>query len=167
MKRIAFLVFLIMFSLGELTATHAQQPVSREESIGRIKNYVGALQSNDRNAVYAAWQKLDASPETIEFMRKNYPYQYRSYRLQGKAYRLESLGRNASNTTLIESSGITTKTNKGNLTTKDLVDHGRTSNQDAVRNSPNQNRAPNGDVVRDNPNQKRTSNQDLIRSRIR
>lgn len=130
--------------------SHAQQV---KEMPKLIKDYVESLKSQNREAINQAWLALNNDSVALSDMKANYPSQFNSYQLWGKAQRARQVA------------GLSTRDNFQNIISgpqrSSSGSTGSNSNSDVAARSPNQVNVSNSEVAR------RSSNQDrLAESRI-
>ena len=141
MKKVLIVIFL---TLGLNFSVYAQAPLKVPEV---ISTYLEALKTKNRKMINIAWENLDQDKVAIEYLKRNMPKVYRSYRLKAIAYRLEDL----SNKVAAEPPGAVATKSSPTRT-------GDQSNRAVVRGSPNQNLPSNNNLSRDLLNQRAIPN---------
>lgn len=133
-----------------------------------VKEYLMALQTKEERTVNLAWKKLDQDKNAIEYLKKNMPKVYHSYRLKGLAIRLENLATTLPAATSVAPSASTTTGTVGGQDNRSAVfnapNQAATSNSDVSRGALNQRAVPNSiSTVQDSSSRNLESNQDYIR----
>jgi len=146
---------------------------TQQEIFNLIVEYHKAVKSRDRGKIDDAWHKVNNSPQAIEYMKKNLPKHYQSFKLQG--LRIESkvlqntFGEPENYVSPDFAPGTAGRTKPMTISeqAKQSPAQNEPSNQEIVDSTRYLKLETNSEAVKSFPNQSRTSNQDDIRQRLR
>ena len=160
--RKAIVIFLMLGFYGIVQAqTNSESPLV-------IKVYIDALASKEQNKIDAAWEKLNADPQAVEYLKQNSQRFYRAYRLNLIAHRLQEmaakLGTGSASAPITETTTNTVGTQGNQSFTRNSPNQAAVSNSKTAHDSINQNAKPNTtSTVRDSASNNSENTQDYLR----
>ncbi len=139
-----------------------------------VQNYKAALATDDQAQITSAWKAIAADSKTVAYLEVHYPLLASSYRLKGITLKLgqdlEEYQKNYPR--LLTSPEPDAATSSAPPLDNDQAalihpNQDQRSNQEIVKELPNQNLPDNGTLTKGHPNQNEISNQDLINNRLK
>ncbi len=131
-----------------------------------IKDFREAVFEKDQDKIHAAWMKLWANDDAMEYMKKSMPDDFLLYKSHRLVMRVDGMkGKYSGGSLRFSKSGFTPSLHT--TSSKPTTGGGNSSsNRTTAKKNPNQKRISNNITTRKFPNQKRMSNQRLMRGAI-